>query len=46
DRGPEVIVIKPPVIARCKGAGLQEGAQVAVRLDSIDVISFSYVAAG
>jgi exoribonuclease R len=45
DRGAEVMVIKPPVIARCKGAGLHEGAQVAVRLDAIDVISFSYVGA-
>jgi exoribonuclease R len=45
DRGAEVMVVKPPVIARCKGAGLEEGAQISVRLDAIDVISFSYVGA-
>ena len=43
DRGAEVMLVKPPVIARCQGAGLREGAQVQVRLDSVDdVVTFSY----
>jgi exoribonuclease R len=43
DRGAEVMLVKPPVIARCQGTGMQEGAQVQVRLDSIDVITFAYL---
>ena len=30
--GGEVMLREPPVIARCRGAGLREGAQVGVRL--------------
>jgi exoribonuclease R len=34
--GGEVMLLDPPVIARCEGAGLREGTQVAVRLDVVD----------
>jgi exoribonuclease R len=34
--GGEVMLLDPPVIARCEGGGLREGTQVAVRLDVVD----------
>ncbi len=42
ERGAEVMIIEPPVIARCRGDGLLEGAQVRVRLEAVDEIIFSY----
>jgi len=36
--GGEVAVLEPPVIARCRGAGLPEGAQVSVRLSDVDEV--------
>ncbi|KAA1397385.1 RNB domain-containing ribonuclease [Aeromicrobium ginsengisoli] len=36
--GGEVAVLEPPVIARCRGAGLPEGAQVSVRLSEVDEV--------
>ncbi|MDX6277450.1 MAG: hypothetical protein QOJ72_1578, partial [Nocardioidaceae bacterium] len=43
DHGAEVMLVEPPVIARCQGVGLREGAQVQVHLDSVeDVVTFSY----
>ncbi len=34
--GGEVMLREPPAIARCRGAGLREGAQVSVRLTRLD----------
>ncbi|KQV74096.1 ribonuclease II [Aeromicrobium sp. Root344] len=36
--GGEVAVLEPPVIARCRGAGLPEGEQVSVRLSEVDEV--------
>ncbi|MGA8986576.1 RNB domain-containing ribonuclease [Aeromicrobium sp.] len=46
ETGGEVMLVEPPVIARCIGAGLVEGAQVSVVLSTLDPqdreIEFSY----
>ncbi|MEV7397381.1 RNB domain-containing ribonuclease [Aeromicrobium sp. NPDC092404] len=34
--GGEIMLREPPVIARCRGAGLREGARIAVRLADVD----------
>lgn len=34
--GGEVVLLDPPVIARCRGAGLRQGEQVSVRLTAVD----------
>ncbi|MET0822107.1 MAG: hypothetical protein ABWY58_14175, partial [Aeromicrobium sp.] len=36
DEGGEVMLLEPPVIARCSGAGLPEGQHVTVRLTGVD----------
>jgi exoribonuclease R len=36
DDGGEVLLVDPPVVARCSGDGLQEGQRVTVRLTSVD----------
>ena len=34
--GGDIVLLDPPVMARCRGTGLQEGTQVSVRLVRID----------
>jgi exoribonuclease R len=36
DKAGEVMLLDPPVIARCRGTGLEEGAEVRVRLTEVD----------
>ncbi|REK73948.1 RNB domain-containing ribonuclease [Aeromicrobium endophyticum] len=36
DDGGEVMLVEPPVVARCSGAGLPEGHHVTVRLTGVD----------
>lgn len=36
DKGGEIMLLDPPVIARCTGQGLREGAQVSVTLAEVD----------
>ncbi|MEJ7634241.1 RNB domain-containing ribonuclease [Aeromicrobium sp.] len=49
-RAGEVMLLDPPVIARCRGGGLNEGAQVSVRLSEVDEqrreVEFTFGAAG
>jgi exoribonuclease R len=44
--GGEVMLREPPAVARCRGTGLREGAQVSVRLIRVDevrrVVEFGY----
>lgn len=44
--GGDLVLFEPPVIGRCRGAGLREGAQVSVRLARVDEtrrdVEFSY----
>jgi exoribonuclease R len=46
DKGGEVMLLEPPAIAHCRGAGLREGEQVSVRLSAVDErrreVEFSY----
>lgn len=34
--GGDIVLLDPPVIGRCQGAGLREGEQVSVRLERVD----------
>lgn len=47
--GGEVVLLDPPVIARCRGAGLHEGERVSIRLAAVDErrreVEFTYGAA-
>ncbi|AXT84052.1 ribonuclease II [Aeromicrobium sp. A1-2] len=36
DKGGEVMLVDPPVIARCVGPGLEEGAEVSVKLSRLE----------
>lgn len=36
--GGEIMLREPPAVARCRGAGLREGAQVSVRLTRVDEV--------
>ncbi|GAA3526405.1 RNB domain-containing ribonuclease [Aeromicrobium panaciterrae] len=44
--GAEVVLYEPPVIARCTGRGMREGAEIAVRLATVDErrreVAFTY----
>jgi exoribonuclease R len=50
DKGGEVMLLDPPVIARCAGAGLREGERTTVELVAVDQqhrqLSLTYRGAG